>query len=71
MTVGHRAGDQHQEQRGNELHQADNAEIEGIAGEIIDLPAHGDGNDLCRKAHHEARQPIEQESAMAEGGSLL
>ena len=36
VAVRHRAGDQNQEQGGGELNEADEAEVEGIAGQIVD-----------------------------------
>ena len=48
-AVGDDAGDQHQQQRRQELDDADNAEVEGIARQIVDLPADRDRDDLGAK----------------------
>src|SRR5262245_1841920 len=63
-------GDENVKQRGKELKQSDNAEIERIAGDVIDLPAHRNRDDLRREVHQESRHPIKQESAVAEGEIL-
>ena len=70
-AVGDDAGDQHQQQRRQELDDADNAEIEGIARQIIDLPADGDGHDHGGEGGEETRRPIAQEGAVAESGVAL
>jgi hypothetical protein len=49
------SGDKHQERSRQELHQPDHAEIEGAAGEIIDLPADRDARDLAGEARQAAR----------------
>ena len=70
VTVGNRAGNEDKQQRRQELHQPDDAEIERVAGHVIDLPADRDRHDLSGEAHHEASLPIEQETAVAEGGTF-
>lgn len=60
------AGDEHHQRGGNELHQPDHAELEGGAGQLIDLPAHGNGGDLRGKARATARTEIEQERSVGE-----
>ena len=66
-AVGDRAGDQDQEQRRRELDQPDQAEIEGVAGQIVDLPADRDADDLGGEGRAEARRPEERKAAMAKG----
>ena len=39
MAVGHMADQQHQQDRGDELDQPDQAEIKGPTGQVVDLPA--------------------------------
>ena len=70
-AVGGGARHQHQQQRRQELDDADEAEIERIAGEVVDLPADRDRDDLGRKGRQEPRRPEAQESAMAEGSVAL
>src|SRR5512147_2610199 len=45
-AVGGLAGDEHQKRGREKLHQPNHAEVEGAAGEIIDLPADRDRADL-------------------------
>ena len=49
-AVGDRAGDEHEQQRRQELRQADKAEIERVARQVVDLPADRDGLDLHGEA---------------------
>ena len=70
-AVGDRARHQHQQQRRQELDDADKTEIEWIAGEVVDLPADGDRDDLRRKGGEEPRREVAQEGAMAESGIAL
>ena len=70
-AVGDRARDQDQQQRRQELNDPDQAEIEGIARQIVDLPADRDGNDLGREGRQEPRYPEAEEGAMPKGGILL
>jgi hypothetical protein len=48
--VGNEPGDQHQQQRRQELRQAHKTQVQRIAGKVIDLPPHGNGHDLHSKA---------------------
>ena len=50
------AGDQDQQQRRQELDDADEAEVERIAGEIVDLPADRDRDDLGGEGGQKARR---------------
>src|SRR5262245_32115562 len=70
VPVRRRTGNEHQKQRRKELHQSHDAEVEGIAGNVIDLPAHRNRDDLRRQAHHETRYPIETEPMVAKGELL-
>ena len=70
-AVGGGTRHQHQQQRRQELDDADEAEIERIAGEVVDLPADGDRDDLGRKGREKPRRPEAHESAMAEGSVAL
>src|SRR6478735_1098997 len=65
-AVAGMAGDEHQQRRGQELHEADHAEVEGRAGEIVDLPADRDRRDLAGETRQAAREQEEQEGAMGE-----
>src|ERR1700744_434310 len=66
VTVRGMARDEHQKRGGNELDEADEAEIERAAGQLIDLPADRDGCDLVGKFRKTARAQIEQEAALGE-----
>ncbi|MEY9132265.1 hypothetical protein ACVIWV_001858 [Bradyrhizobium diazoefficiens] len=65
-AVGGVAGDEHEQRGGQELHEADHAEVEGRAGEVVDLPADRDRRDLAGKARQAAREQEEQEGAVGE-----
>ncbi len=65
--IGRKAGDQHEKQRRQELRQSDQAEIERIAGDVIDLPAHRHRHDLHREARRPHRQKIEDEGPVMQG----
>ena len=56
---------------GSELDDADEAEVERIARQVVDLPADRDRDDLRREGRQEARRPEAQEGAVAEGGIAL
>ena len=60
------AGDEKQQRRRQELHQPDHAEMEGAAGELVDLPADRDRRDLAGEARKAARQQEEQERSVPE-----
>ena len=64
-AVGDRAGDEHEQQRRKELREADEAEVERIAGQVVDLPADRDRLDLHGEARGEPRQPVFHEGARA------
>jgi hypothetical protein len=68
VAVGGSSGEQDQHQGREKLDQADKAEIEGIAGQVVDLPADRDADDLQTECRQEAGREIERESAMAESG---
>ena len=53
VAVGDGAGDEHEQQRRQELREADEAEIERVARQVVDLPADRHRLDL----HGEARRP--------------
>lgn len=46
VPVRHRSSDKDQKQRWQKLEKTDQAEIKGIAGDLIHLPAHGNADDL-------------------------
>ena len=64
--VGGVAGDENQQRRGQELHQPDHAELEGAAGDVVDLPADRNRRDLAGEARQAARQQEEQERPVPE-----
>ena len=65
-AVGRGAGDEDEEQRRRELDEADEPEVEGVAGQVIDLPADGDADDLGGIGGGEPRHKEAREAAMAE-----
>ncbi len=65
-AVGRSAGDKDEEQRRCELDEADEPEVERIAGQVIDLPADRDADDLGGIGGGEPRDPEAREAAMAE-----
>ena len=67
-AIGDRAGDENEEQRRQELDQADEAEVEGIAREVVDLPADGDADHQRGEAREQPRRPEEHEAPMAKRG---
>ena len=46
VPVGDRSGDENQKQRRQKLEKTDQAEIKGVAGHLIHLPADRDADDL-------------------------
>ena len=64
-------GDRQFQRRRQELDDADQPEVERVAGQVVDLPADGDRNDLCGECGEEARRPETQERAVPEGGIAL
>jgi hypothetical protein len=70
-AVGDRARHQNQQKRRQELDDADDAEIERVAGQVVDLPADGDRDDLRGEGGEEARRPVGAERPVAEGGEPL
>ena len=50
---------------GSELHQPDEAEVERIAGQVVDLPADRDAHHERGEGRREARRPEEAIAAMA------
>jgi hypothetical protein len=67
-AVGGGARHQDQEQRRGELDHPDQPEIERVAGEVVDLPADGNGDDLGREGGEEPCRPVAQERAVSERG---
>src|SRR6185312_6725592 len=57
---------QRQQQRGHELHQADQAQVEGAAGDRIDLPAYRHRQHLEAEAGADPGQPERDEGAVSE-----
>ena len=64
--VGGVAGHENQQRRGQELHQPDHAELEGAAGDVVDLPADRNRCDLAGEARKAARQQEKQERPVPE-----
>ncbi len=64
--VGHVPGGKGQKHGGYELHEADQAQVEGAVGQFVDLPADGDGHHLEAEARGAPGEPEIQEGAMAQ-----
>jgi hypothetical protein len=54
-AVDDRSDHEQEQDAGQELHQADQAEVERAAGQLVHLPAHGDHLDLGGQGRGEAR----------------
>jgi len=68
VAVDHVAGHEHQSQRGQELQQADQAEIPGRAGQVVHLPAHRHHQHLARAGARQPGPPEAQEIALRPQG---
>src|SRR5207237_1287708 len=66
--VGERAGGECERKKRRELAQADEAEVERVAVNRIDLPADRDGHHLRREAAQEIRAEEQREVALAQRG---
>ena len=64
--IGGLADHQRQHDDGKELHQADQAEVERIVGEIVKLPADRDRLHLVGAAGRGAGAPEQHERALAQ-----
>jgi hypothetical protein len=62
------ADDQDEHERRQELHEADDPEIERASRERIDLPADSDGEHLVGDDRRDASEPQEDERPMGENG---
>ncbi len=68
VPVGDLAGHQHEHRHWQELHKADETEVEGAAGQLIHLPGDGDAHHHEAERRAGARAPIEHERTMAQDG---
>ena len=64
--IRNRAGHEHERQGGEELHQPHDSEIERVAGDVVNLPAHRYADDLNREAREKSRGPIGEVTAPGE-----
>ena len=60
-SIGDVSGDQHQQERRNELGKPDEPEVERAARQSIDLPADADRQHLVRDHRGDAREPEQNE----------
>jgi hypothetical protein len=67
-AIGDMTDDEHQRDRGQELREPDEAEVERAPGELVDLPAHRDGLHLVGEYRADPRKPVLPERAMLENG---
>ena len=68
VTVGDLPNHKEQEHRGNELDQSNEAEIERIAGQRIELPRHRNDEHLIASRHGQAREPEQHEWPVMQDG---
>ena len=68
VLVGGVARRDGQQQHGDELHEADEAELQRRAREREDLPAHHDGDDLEGGGRQRPGEPEAQEGGLAQEG---
>jgi hypothetical protein len=59
--VGRLPCNEYEQRGGKKLHQPDHAELEGAAGQIVDLPADRHRGDLTGKPRQASRQQKEEE----------
>ena len=68
VAVGDLAHHEEQQHRGNELDQPNEAEIERVAGQRIELPGHRHDEHLVARRDREAREPEQHERPVAQDG---
>ena len=66
VTVRGMTGDEHQQRGRKKLHQPDHAEVEGAAGQAIDLPAHRHRGDLAGETRKTPGQQKQQKRSLPE-----
>jgi len=64
IAVGHMPGVQHEQHAGNEFHQADQAQVQHVAGQLIEVPADGHSEHLEAAGGEDPRQPERDERAV-------
>ena len=67
-AIGDVPDDQHERKRRQELHEADETEVERAAGQRVDLPADGDRQHLIRHDRRDPREPQAGERSVGEDG---
>jgi len=65
------AGHENQQRRGKKLHQPDHPEVERAAGQVVDLPADGNGCDLTGEPRETSREKKEQKRSLLERRALV
>ena len=68
-NVGDMTRQEEEHDAGEELRQADEAEVEGALGDFVDLPANGNGLHLRGEDDEEARHLKHQEARILESGA--
>ena len=68
VAVGGVSDQQRQHDGGHELDQADQAEVEGAAGDLVDLPADHHGQHLIAHGGGDPRQPEQHERPLLRAG---
>ena len=64
IAIGHLPDHQHQQDAGDELHEADEPEVERIAGQFVELPADRHHQHLVGHRGRHAREPELHERAV-------
>jgi len=64
IAVGHMAGVQHEQYPRYELHQADQTQVQHVAGQLVEVPADGHGEHLETAGGKDPRQPERDERAV-------
>ena len=68
VAIGHLPDHQHQQDAGDELHQADEAEVERVAGQLVELPADRHHQHLVAGRGRDPRKPEQHERAVLQDG---
>ena len=71
VAIGHLSDHEEQQHRGNELDQPDQAEIERIVGQRVELPADRDDQHVVADRHGDPREPEQHERPVAQDGIWL
>ncbi|MNP07721.1 hypothetical protein D3C76_997600 [compost metagenome] len=65
VAIGDMPGVQHEQHARRELHEPDQAQVEHVAGQLVEVPADGHGEHLKTAGGENPGQPEGDERAMA------